>query len=181
MVERRRVLTGRVLTKKLLEVPMARYRLLLGFAVLCVSLFAVSIETEAKVLSVKSGKREVKASSTSTTGKSRTLRRVLCQPCNCAAVNDLDGNFSGCFSRCLSAWVDSKTAVACAATCVAAGTGNVVAIALCAACVGTGEWIAGYCAMKCVWGSHAFSTDSGAISKRRTRPRSPRGTEHTKV
>lgn len=160
---------------------MARYRFLLGLAVLSASLFVVSIETQAKVLSVNSGKREVKASSTSTKGKSRTLRRVLCKPCNCAAVDELEGSFTGCFSGCLSAWVDSKTAAACAATCVAAGTGNVVAIGLCAACVGTGEWIAGYCAMKCVWGGHAFSTDSGAISKRRTRPRSPRGTELTKV
>ena len=160
---------------------MARYRLLFGFAVLFVSLFVVSIETQAKVLSMNSGKREVKASSTSTKGKSRTLRRALCKPCNCAAVNDLAGNFSGCFSGCMGAWVDSKTAAACAATCVAAGTGNVVAIGLCAACVGTGEWIAGYCAMKCVWGASAFSIESEAISKRRTRSRSPRGTELIKV
>lgn len=159
---------------------MKPYRFLLGLAVLSVSLFVLSIEIQAKGLRVNSGKPEVKASSTSTNEKSRTLRRLLCKPCNCAVVNDLEGTFTLCFTNCLSVWVDSKTAAACAATCVAAGTGNVVAIGLCAACVGTGEWIAGYCAMKCVWG-HAFSTDSGPISKRRTRSRSPRGTELTKV
>lgn len=160
---------------------MTPHRLLIGFAVLCTSLLVVSIETQAKGLRVNSGKREVKASSTFTKEKSRTSGRLLCKPCNCAMVNDLDGSFTGCFSTCLGSWVDSKTAAACAATCVAAGTGNMVAIGICAACVGTGEWIAGYCAMKCAWGGAAFSTDAARFSKRRTRSRNLRGTELTKV
>ena|SRR5688500_15206632 len=175
---------------------MARYRLLLGFAVLSVALLGGSIETQAKIRSVtrnnplKVEHSSVNGASLLRTRKSRTLKekskalRVGASKacaCACPLVQDLAGGFGSCFSDCLySAGVTREKAAACLTICVAAGTGNPVGIAVCAACLGIGEWIAGYCGLKCAWNS-TFSPDDGPVSRRRSQPRSKRVPDFVRV
>ena len=166
---------------------MARYRLLFGFAVLSVSLFVVSIETEAKVLSNRKN-RDLKVGSlnhdmlarartrvrrdsrTLSKLRSKTLRHLSSKAC--ATIQELSG-FGGCFGGCLRSWnLNYGTGTTCGAVCGLAATGNPVAIGVCAACVGTAEWIVAGCAMKCVWSS-SFLEElvDGPVAKGRTHTR----------
>lgn len=170
---------------------MTSNRCLVALAVLLLSLFVVSIETEAKVLS-NHNKRGVTNPSvnhatllrtndakdtnrrTSPKQKLKTLRN-LSKACNCNCTMPQDfGGFGSCFSNCLYSFgVTREKAAGCFAICVGAGSGNPLAIAVCAACLGVGEWVAGYCGMRCVW-SHAFAPDAGPVSRRHSQPRNKR-------
>lgn len=161
---------------------MARYRFLLGLAVLSVSLFVVSIETQARTgsagrdtLGVKHS--SVKSASNLRTRKSRTLKeksKAIRRASACFMVQDLELTGGSCFFNCLyAAGVTREKAAGCFAICVGAGSGNPLAIAVCAGCLGIGEWIAGYCGLKCAWG-YAFDTDDGPVSKSRSQPRNKR-------
>ena len=163
---------------------MARYRLLFGFAVLSVSLFVVSIETEAKVLSNRNN-RDFKVGSlnhdvlararkgvrrdsrTLSKQRSKTLRPVSSNAC--ATIQEY-GGFGGCFGGCLRSWnVNYGTGTTCGAVCVVAATGNPVGIGVCAACLGTAEWIVAGCSLKCVWSPSVLEElVDGPVSKRRT-------------
>ena len=160
---------------------MARYRFLLGLAVLSVSLFVVSTGTQARTRSVERDTHGVKHSSAKSasnlrTRKPRTLKEKstpIRRASACSIVQDL-GWGSSCFFTCMyNAGVTREKMAGCFAICVAAGSGNPFAIGVCAACVGIGEWVAGYCGLKCAWG-HAFALEDGPISRSRSQPRNKR-------
>lgn len=160
---------------------MARYRFLLGLAVLSVSLFVVSIETQARTRSVSrdtlgAKHSSVKNASNLRTRKARTLKEKstpIRRASACSMVQDLEWG-SSCFFNCMyNAGVTREKMAGCFAICVGAGSGNPLAIAVCAACVGVGEWVAGYCGLRCAWG-HAFAMEDGQISRSRSHPRNKR-------
>ena len=169
---------------------MARYRFLFGLAVLSISLFVVSIETEAKVLSNRNSWEINRLSKhrdglldtrVSSKRKLKTLGHLAPKVKACVPTQDEWGGFGGCFTGCLRSWgVDYKSGTACGAICVAAATGNVVAVAGCAGCLGTAEWIVGGCAMKCVWSS-SFMPDDGPVTKGPRHPRRLRTTDQARL
>lgn len=167
---------------------MSLRRLLFGIAVLSISLFVTSIETEAKVLSNHS-KRDIKVGSVDrdllararkrvgpddqplSKKRSKTLRHLSSKAC--ATIQEEFGGFGGCFGGCLRSWgVNYGSGTTCGAICAVAATGNPVAIGVCAGCIGTAEWIVAGCAMKCVWSSSFLEEMvEGPVAKGRTRTR----------
>jgi hypothetical protein len=177
---------------------MARYRFLLGFAVLSASLLFSAVETKAKVLSnhnrdmksisigrgplARAGKAKTKLYvPTSLARKSKPARQLASKACTNAMMQDELEAFGGCFGGCLRSWgLDYKSGTACGSMCVLAGSGNPIGIAGCAACLGTAEWIIAGCAMKCVWSS-SFLPDDGSVAKVRRQPRHLRATYQARI
>lgn len=164
-------------------------RYLVALAVLLLSLFVLSIETEAKGLSNRNKRgvtnpsvnhdtllrtNDTKDTNTRTSAKRKlkTLRNLskACN-CNCTMLQEQWGGFGSCFNSCLERWgVDTQRILTCTGFCVAASTGNPLGIIACVTCLGTSQWIVQGCSLKCAWG-HAFDTDAGAEAKRRAQPR----------
>jgi hypothetical protein len=174
---------------------MTPHRFLLGFAVLSLSVLvtAVEINAQSKFGSqggqdraangiVRMQKRphqriakrlglQVNAISSSRNAKlARLASRCVC---NAPDESELDA-YGGCFRNCLKAYGVSLTSIgACGAAC----TGNLVG---CAVCAGVQEWIILGCGQYCAW-RNVFSSDGGAISRGRPRPRNARATDQARV
>jgi hypothetical protein len=174
-------------------------RVLLGIAVLFISLFVSTAEAPAKNRpeSQPGPKWASKRSNFTDTEQLRTtskqlgahnitlsnrdLQRVIkaaAKRCGCASPTD--DSWSSCFSGCLQGrGVSPTSAAACAAACAA----NLVG---CAICAGIHEWIVMGCAQYCVWrdliatGRKGYREDS-SVSNRLVRPLRSRVTHQAKL
>jgi len=143
---------------------MKRHHLLVGFAVLCVSLFmttqafaresnsdggqngrsnaVVFMNRQELLRTAKSFGLTVRRVELSTREKAKLLSS---KACSCAAAQEGDA-FGSCFTNCLkSNGVNPMAIAACGSTCSV----NLIG---CAICVGVGEWVVLGCAQYCVWG-----------------------------
>jgi hypothetical protein len=173
---------------------MKRHRLLVGFAVLCVSLF-VTTQAPAKE-SNSDGAQNIKSNSVvfmnrqellrtakrlgltvltvklSTREKAR-LANLPSKGCGCTAVAAED--FAGsCFGSCLrSNGVSTASLASCGAVCSV----NLVG---CAICVGVSEWVVLGCLQYCVWSrpTHGSLEEAPVV---KLRPSQTRGSHQAKL
>lgn len=162
---------------------MTQRRILIGLAVLSISLFTTTIETPARDLS---GFRRTSYQTTGRNGvtdtvqlrrasnqldtrvhpvsfSKRDLQRVIkaaLKTCSCACPTATLDSWGSCFRGCLEGnGVSTASAAACAAACAANPVG-------CAICAGIHQWIVMGCAQYCVW-RNVFGADAGSEARNR--------------